>query len=201
MNEHRPSGVRGAEVFVSNQSRGVGARWGARALAVAAALLVALGAGGPARAEAVTVPAKLQAVLFKKIFAYDTALQGVGEVKVLVVYPAGGAEEARRLTGAFGEAGLTASAAEVHDATARLGGARVVYLLPGAEAALAHAAAAGKQVLSVAGLPALAERGAVSVALGQGADGKPEIVVNRTRLKAEGHDLSANLLRLARVIN
>ena len=48
-------------------------------------------------------------------------------------------------------------------------------------------------------MPGTVESGKASVGVGL-KDGKPEIIVHMGQLKAEGHDISADLLKLARVI-
>ena len=56
-----------------------------------------------------------------------------------------------------------------------------------------------QSILSISGVPELAEKGEVSVALGIEND-KPKIIVNLERAKSEGHQLSADLLKLAKII-
>jgi hypothetical protein len=161
-----------------------------------AALLEPLPAGAQG-APGAEVPLKLQAALFNKIFAYDPALKA-GAPRVLVVHPEGGAARAKSVVAAFHEAGVIATAAPVSEAAVQLGSVTVLYALDGAQPVLGLAAQ--KKVLCISGTGRLAERGDVAVGLAASAAGKPEIIVHRTRLRAEGHELSANLLRLARVV-
>jgi hypothetical protein len=54
--------------------------------------------------------------------------------------------------------------------------------------------------LSISGDPSLAASGDVSVSIGE-VDARPQIIVNMSRLKAEGHELSAQLLKLAKIVH
>ena len=135
-------------------------------------------------AAAQTVPAPLQAALLKKIFTFDKALSGKASVEVVVI---GSADD---IVAALKGAGMDAKAGNAV-------GGDVVYVAAGAPS---HKAATAKtSTLSVSGSSALAESGQVSVAVGL-EDGKPKIYVNLGQLKAEGHELSADLLKLAKII-
>jgi hypothetical protein len=54
------------------------------------------------------------------------------------------------------------------------------------------------RVLSISGVPAFAKSGQVSIAMAA-VEGKPKVIVHMGQLKAEGHDLSADMLKLASV--
>jgi len=75
----------------------------------------------------------------------------------------------------------------------------VVYLTPEADVSAVAVLCAEKRMLTVSGLPALAENGEVAIGIG-GNDDAPEILVHLGRVKAEQHELSSELLSLARVI-
>lgn len=129
------------------------------------------------------VPANLQAALFKKIFAFDKTLQGKS-IEVVVI--GGGSDE---IVAAFKGAGVDAKAA------AAIGNASVVYLMSG----VAKQATSSKGILSISGDVSNVEGGKVAIAVGiEG--GKPKIIINMGQLKAEGQELSADLLKIARVI-
>lgn len=167
-------------------------------------LLAALLLASPLLATAadMQVPVKLQVTLYKKLFLYDPALQGAGGVRVLVVHAPGAdaAATARAVASAFGGVGVKATTAETSAAAAQLATHNVLYVLdgPGLQPLLQEAAR--RSILCVSGHPELAERGQVAVGLARSGDGRPEIVVHLRRLRAEGHELSANLLRLTRII-
>ena len=132
------------------------------------------------------VPANLQAALFKKIFAFDKTLQSKGiEVAVL-----GGGDD---IVSAFKEAGVNVKAASGSQVP---GGVSVVYVVG---AASTKQQTASKGILSISGDVSNVESGKVAIALGiEG--GKPKIIINMAQLKAEGQELSADLLKIARVI-
>jgi hypothetical protein len=75
----------------------------------------------------------------------------------------------------------------------------VLYLFPDAPAEL-RALAVKRKVLCISGFPALVLAGQASIGVDKKPDGKPQILVHLPRLKAEGHELSADVLRLARVV-
>jgi hypothetical protein len=135
-------------------------------------------------AQETTVPLNLQGVLIKKILGFDKALSGKSAPQVTVI---GGGDD---IVSALNAAGLSAKAGSEVAGDA-------VYVAPGATAPKAASAKAG--ILSISGVAAMAEKGQVSVAIGS-EGGKPKILVHLGQLKAEGHELSADLLKLAKVI-
>ncbi len=54
-------------------------------------------------------------------------------------------------------------------------------------------------VLSISGVPSLAEEGNVSIGLGA-ESGKPRIIINLNRVKSENHELSAQLLESSKIV-
>ncbi|MCX6139198.1 MAG: YfiR family protein [Ignavibacteriales bacterium] len=143
-------------------------------------MFVALGSNVLAQ----TVPATLQAALLKKIFSFDKSLSGKAAIDVVVI---GSADD---VVAALNAVGMKAkSGSEV--------GGDVVYVAAGATPPKAASAKAG--ILSVSASTAFVEKGQVSVAIGL-EDGKPKIYVNLGQLKAEKHELSADLLKLAKII-
>ncbi len=133
------------------------------------------------------VPANLQAALFKKIFAFDKTLQSKGvEVAVL-----GGGED---IVSAFKEAGINVKAAGGSQVP---GGVSVVYLVSGAPSTKQQTASKG--VLSISGDASYVESGKVAIGLTV-EGGKPKILINMSQLKAEGQELAADLLKIAKVI-
>jgi len=137
-------------------------------------------------AQEMAVPANLQAALFKKIFSFDKTLAAKGNVEVAVI--GAGADE---VVSAFKDAGVNAKAA------ADIGGASVVYVMPGTASPKAQSASKG--VLSISRVTSYVAEG--KLALGLGVEGgKPKIIINMAQLKAEGQELSADLLKIAKVI-
>jgi hypothetical protein len=135
-------------------------------------------------AQKMPVPSLVQAALLKKIFTFDKALSGKSTLEITVL---GAGND---IVSALKSVGMNVTSGDAVEGD-------VVYFGPGAAAQKSSSAKAG--VLSVSGIPSNAEKGLVSVALGI-EDGRPKIIINKTQLKAEGHELSADLLMLARII-
>ncbi|MBI5544334.1 MAG: DUF4154 domain-containing protein [Deltaproteobacteria bacterium] len=143
------------------------------------------------------LPTNLQAALLKKIIAYDTSLEGKA-VKVLVV---GDSSEAGSLTRALELLGLSASQVAPAKLPKTADPGTVVFVASSTEAPAGLAdLCVGSRLLSVAPGAALAEAGTVSVGLGEKSDGRPEIVIHRSRCHQEGHVFRASLLALARLM-
>lgn len=134
--------------------------------------------------SAQSVPTNLQAALFKKIFSFDKTLAGGAEVAVIGPSSDG-------IVSAFKAAGINAKASD------NLAGANVVYVMPGAPSPKDQTGA--KSILSISGDASYAESGKVAIALGiEG--GKPQIIIHMGQLKAEKHEFSPELLKIAKVI-
>jgi hypothetical protein len=164
--------------------------WLRRAAALAAILL----AGAGARAEESRLHPRVQAVLLKKILAYDRTLEGK-TARIAVVGPNPSA-----LVEALKSAGLDASAATLAQVEGANPPYSAVFALPGAVNSQLAEACARVKALSFAGEAGPAEDGTVAVGLSALADGRPEIVIHLARSRVEAHSLSAELLRLSRVI-
>ncbi len=132
------------------------------------------------------VPANLQTALFKKIFAFDKTLTAKGNFEVAVI--GAGAEE---IVASFKETGVNAKTAT------DIGGASVIYIMPGSASFKSQSASKG--VLSISGVTSYVEDGKVAIGIGS-EGGKPKIIINMAQLKAEGHDISPDLLKIAKVI-
>jgi len=145
-----------------------------------------------------------QSDMFKRIFSYDKDLRGSDKIVVIVVAESRSGAEVDKVAAVFREKGLfpavVTSADLTDDLTATLTPqSAVMYVMPGVAYDAVKAFAEKKGLLSISGVSSLAEEGHVAVSVGvQG--GKPEIVVNMPRLVTERHELSSELLNLARVI-
>jgi len=138
-------------------------------------------------AQEMAVPAGLQAALFKKIFSFDKTLAAKGTIEVAVIGNGGDA-----IVSAFKDAGVSAKVSDQIPA-----GATIVYMMPGAASLKQQTASRG--ILSISGVSSYVEEGRISIGLGiEG--GKPKIIVNMAQLKAEGQELSADLLSIAKII-
>jgi hypothetical protein len=145
-----------------------------------------------------------QGDMFKRIFSYDKDLRGSEKIIVIVVCESKSSDDVVQVATVFREKGLFPAVVIVSelndDLTATLTpDSTVVYVMPGVAYPTVASFAASKGFLSISGVPTLAEAGHVSVSV-KVQSGRPEIVVNMARLQSEHHELSSELLNLARVI-
>ncbi|MBN1302615.1 MAG: YfiR family protein [Melioribacteraceae bacterium] len=142
-------------------------------------------------AQGMDIPANLQAALFKKIFAFNNTLKSKGSAEVAVLTGSGSGGD---VVAAFKDAGI--SVKEVSGSNVP-GDVDVVYVMPGV--ASPKSQTAGKGVLSISGVGSYAEKGDVAIGIGV-EGGKPKIIIHFAQLKAEGQEISADLLKIAKVI-
>ena len=150
----------------------------------------------PSVAGDMPVPPELQVAIFKKVFNYDKTIQG-GSPKMLVAFTDNSAAIKDQVVKAFKDSGVVVSAAKADQLAGSVEGINVLYITPGVSGTKQICQKNG--ILSITGSPSLVESGEASVGLSV-QDNKPKIVVHMGQLKAEGHDLSANLLQLAKII-
>ena len=151
----------------------------------------------PLCAQDTPVPPELQAAIFQKVFSYDRSLSPDTPPRVVIAFSSNSAKLKDRLIKAFRDVGITASA-QLDDEIKSVSGINVLYVAT--EGKSFKQLCRQSSVLSITGFPSLVEKGEVAVGLGVSEDNKPKIVVHRKQLKAEGHDLAANLLSLARLV-
>jgi hypothetical protein len=151
-------------------------------------------------AQEMPVPVKLHVALFKKMFLFNRTLQAK-PIKVLVIYADASNALKDEVVKSFADLGIPAIAAKPEQAAKLIGDASVVYVAPGAAsgASAIQKLCEEKNVLSITGVPSLVESGKVCAAIGTEA-GKPKVFVNTTLAKAQGQDLTQDLLRVAKVI-
>jgi hypothetical protein len=145
-----------------------------------------------------------QGDMFKRIFSYDKDLRGSEKIVVLVVGESRSGSAVEKVAKVFREKGLYPAVVTVADLSDDLTATltpqtAVMYVMPGVAYEAVKAFAEKKGFLSISGVPTLAEAGHVAVSVDV-QSGKPEIVVNMPRLVTERHELSSELLNLARVI-
>ncbi|MBK8946119.1 MAG: hypothetical protein IPM32_12725 [Ignavibacteriae bacterium] len=132
------------------------------------------------------VPANLQAALFKKIFSFNKTLVAKGNFEVAVI-----GSGADAIVAAFKEAGINAKV------SSDIGNSAVAYIMPGTASLKSQTSSKG--VFSISGVTSHVESGNVAVGLGV-EGGKPKIIVHMAQLKAESQEMSADLLKIAKVI-
>jgi hypothetical protein len=163
---------------------------------VAAILLLVTGSVG---AEKMPVPFELQAELFKRIFSYDRALSDNESPVVFIVYATEEPMNKEELVRAFDKAGILSRFVRPAKLQEQAEIPSAVYLLPDVNTAQVEPFCTSGGILSISGVPSFADRGDVSVSIGE-QNNRPQIIINLNRLRSEGHELSAELLKLARVI-
>lgn len=170
-------------------------RRGHRIVALATLLL----SGAWLEGQDMPVPGDLQAPIFKKIFAYDNALRGSSEITVFFVGSEDDESSMGKLVEAFRAVGLFPAVVNTGTLEGDVAPNTVVYLMPGADTAQVAQFCAANKLLTISGVPSFAERGQVSISIGE-QNQRPRIIVNMQRLKSEGHQVSADVLKLAQVI-
>jgi hypothetical protein len=145
-----------------------------------------------------------QSDLFKRIFSYDKDLRGSAKIVVIIVGETRGGPEVDKVAAVFREKGLFPAVITTSDLSDDLAStltpqSAVLYVMPGVAYETVKQFAEKMGFLSISGVSTLAEAGHVAVSVGV-EGGKPEIVVNMPRLTTERHELSSELLNLARVI-
>ncbi len=172
------------------------------------------------RGAGASLSADGQGEVFKKVLAYDRTFQRGQKIHVFIVGAVKGDGEVEELAGGFRKAGIQATivwedesielrsgdqivvvsgGGGVHTDESWTLKSSVVYFLPGIEVAAIKQFCTDAGVLSISGTPSFAEAGDVSVSTDSKAGGS-QIVVNISRMREEKHELSADLLRIARVV-
>jgi len=145
-----------------------------------------------------------QGDMFKRIFSYDKDLRASDKIVIIVVGETRGGPAIDKVAAVFRERGFFPAMVTASDLSDDLTSSltpqsAVMYVMPGVAYDAVKQFAEAKGILSISGVTSLAEAGHVAVSVDvQG--GKPEIVVNMPRLTTERHELSSELLNLARVI-
>lgn len=167
-------------------------------------VLAAMALSGALAAEELMIANEQQCAMFKRVFTYDKHLRDSDKIVVLVVGTTRDGADVAGVVEAFRSKGMYPAAVTVDSLNADLSAtlspqSTVVYAMPDVNFSAVNEFAASRSFLSVAGIPALAESGRVAVSVDM-AGSPPQVVVHMPRLNAEGHELSSELLKLARVI-
>lgn len=150
------------------------------------------------------VDAEQQSSMFKRIFSYDKSLRDSDKIVVLVVAADPSDGTVKDIEKVFKKSGLQPAVMPVSSLNDELAStlspeSTVVYVVEGIDYASVKDFAAAKGFLTISGMPSLAMLGHVSVSVDL-VGTRPEVVVNIPRLETEGHELSSELLKLARVV-
>ena len=158
-------------------------------------LLALILISSPLFSQEMPVPIKVQAALFAKIFNFDQTLKDKGSFEVLIVYSDVSVKD--EVSEAFKAKNISVVPVEASGFSAKAAGASVAYLCPGVK--VDKALFSTNSILSITGVPSFVENGDVAIGIDlQG--NKPKILVNLKQMKSENHKISANLLKLAKII-
>ena len=147
-------------------------------------------------AEYLSLPIRLQTALFVKIFKYNHTLKNKNSIRVLIVFDREKESVKKELVSSMQKLSLEVVAVEPGELEKCIADYDVVYFMLGQQR-LGQLCKEHK-VLSISGTPKDTEEGNVSLAVGVYMD-KPKIFLNLTSLQAEGNDISAELLKLAKI--
>jgi len=164
-------------------------------VAVVATVVIATSSLG----QGMPVPAERQAQVLKRALAYDKTIEG----EPLIVFIVSTEQESDLLNDlvmAFTRVGVTPAVMDVSELEKPGSGISVMYATPMTDPAKLKQFCADNDVLSISGVPAWAEQGNVSMSLGLSQHENVQIIVNLNQLRAEGHEFSADFLRIAKVI-
>ena len=155
-------------------------------------------------AEDMPVDGDSQGSMFRRIFSYDKHLRNSDKIVVIVVCASRESKEVTAIVEAFREKDLYPAPVNVENLTEDLvatltAESTVIYIMPGVDYVAVNTFTERHGMLSVSGLPSIVEAGHASVGMDL-YEKKPRIVVNIPRLQTEGHELSAELLNIARII-
>jgi len=131
-----------------------------------------------------------------KALNYDQAIKGKSPNILLV---ADSDDGVRELRAAFQKVGAAVRVANAASAESAADWADAMYVFPGQLTPAVRNACMTHKVLSLSATVGDVEAGNASVAVGVN-NGKPQLVINLSRVQAEGHKLSSRLLKLARVV-
>ncbi len=162
--------------------------------------MIALFALAPAsvlHAQDMPIPVRIHVALLKKMFSFNRNFQNNPTPKVVIVFTDASASVKDAAQKAFTEIGIPVTAMKLDQALKSLGEADAVYVAPGAEAI--QKICDERKILTMTGIPAMVETGKVAVGIGA-EGGKPKVYVNMALMKTQKQDLTADLLRVAKVI-
>ncbi len=140
----------------------------------------------------------LQAILFSKIFSYVRTLDPEDRINLLVVYTEN-ISEANEIGEAFGSENFDVTISKLSEITENLKKTSIVYLVDTSGKTKLDSLFSLKNHLFISGVPELVEKGIASIGVGI-EDDRPRIIINLNRLEDESHQVSSELLSLAKVI-
>ncbi|TAE23262.1 MAG: hypothetical protein EAZ92_14745 [Candidatus Kapaibacterium sp.] len=165
-------------------------------LCLCCSLFCLIASASPLSAQDMPIPVRIHVALLKKIFSFYCNFQDKPSPNVTIVYTHDSEHIKDEAHQAFSEIGIEVKSLTLEEALKGLGDADVVYVAPGAEGIQKICDTQG--VFSSTGVPGLVSEG--KVALGIGAEsGKPKVYIHAPSARMQKQELTADLLRLAKV--
>jgi hypothetical protein len=150
----------------------------------------------PLSAQDMPIPVRIHVALLKKVFSFYCNFNDKPSPSVIIVYTHDSEHIKDEAYQAFTEIGIDVKALILEEALKGLGDADVVYVAPGAEDIQKICDTQG--IFSSTGVPGLVSEG--KVALGIGAEsGKPKVYIHAPSARKQKQELTADLLRLAKI--
>ena len=151
----------------------------------------------PVPAFGENAPADVASALLIKLAAFEKNTSNGGD---LTIYVLGSSEVAAKLKGAVGEKIGSATLKAVNSGNdLPADKPAVLFLGDAAKVADVTAYTQSNKVFSATNNPELAAKG-ISLGIGIGGDGKPEVVLNVTSSKAEGLDWNPAIMKIAKTV-
>lgn len=140
---------------------------------------------------------ELQVILFQKIFKYMNSVEQKKKPKILVVYQQG-SSGLKEIINAFRDEGFTVNSTDKAEFESVISNYQILYLLPGVSLGNKKEIPAKNKVLTITGDPYLVAAGDAAVGVGI-ENSKPAIYLNLTVVKAQAHEVSTDLINLAKI--
>ncbi len=142
------------------------------------------------------IPMRIQAALFAKIISHDNSLKDKDKVRLLVVYDNSTSKLKDECLNVFRKASFEVGCSTVEKLSTNISNYDVIYFMPN----LTYLASSYRDYkkLSIAGVSKSTEKGEITIGLGLVQD-LPRVFINISTLEKEGHDLSPNILQIAKV--
>jgi hypothetical protein len=157
---------------------------------ISALIVASFGTAIPLLSQESSIPPKIQAAFYSKIFAnFDPVLKGKNPVFCVVVYDTD--QEKNEMVAAFQEVGFIVRAVK---SSQPIGEADIAYFAGKTKVSGVQ----GKNIVSVSNSIAQVESGGAVMGLGL-ENGKPKIHINLNAAKTLGRSYPAALLKLAKV--
>lgn len=146
--------------------------------------------------ELMEIPARIQVALFTKIFQYDNVLKNKQMIKLLIVYNDKSANLKDDIEQAFSNVSVKTSSVSIDKLTHQDPTYDVIYFMPNIN--YGTEICRNNKILSISTNKKLVEKGDVTIGLAL-EQNMPRVLINLTTLSKEGHEMSSQILKIAKV--